>query len=590
MKRSAPKTSAIKTSKGKLDRLGIARALRETARLLELAGGPMFKARAYDRAARALERLGTDLGRLVSEGRLVELHGIGPRLAAVISEFYLTGSSKALEKLRSQYPPGASELSRIPELSLARIRILSAAGIETLSQLKEACEKGRLRAVKGIGERAEQQILERLQRLEGPARVLLPEAGAAAEELLAYLRQAPGAVATAVAGDLRRWTETVERLVLVLASTKPAAAASHVRSAPFLSVENPRGLAVLGTLPAGLPVEVRVVAPRSYPTEMLFATGAPAHVEHLRRMAGKRGLTLTPSGVARLKRPEPVSIETEADVYGVLALPLIPPELREDEGEIEAAARGTLPDDLVDQADIRGMVHCHTVYSDGRHTVEQMAKAAAALGMEYMTLTDHSPAASYAGGLSVDRLKAQWEEIARVQESVPVRLLRGSEVDILADGALDYPDSVLEQLDIVIASVHRRFRLDAEQMTRRLTRAMSHPCFKIWGHALGRLILSRPPIDCRVEEVLDVIAASRAAVEINGDPHRLDMEPRWVRAARERGIRFVISTDAHAVGDYRYLQYGVAMARRGWVRRGEVLNVLKAPAFARAVSPAGRQA
>ena len=216
-----------------------------------------------------------------------------------------------------------------------------------------------------------------------------------------------------------------------------------------------------------------------------------------------------------------------------------------------------------------------------------MARAADALRMEYLTITDHSPAASYAGGLSVDRLKAQWEEIARVQETVSVRLLRGSEVDILADGALDYPDSILEQLNVVIASVHQRFRLDAAQMTRRLTRAMAHPCFKIWGHALGRLVLSRPPIDCRVEEVLDVVAASRAAVEINGDPRRLDMAPRWLRAARERGIRFVISTDAHAAAEYRNLQYGVAMARRGWVRRGEVLNVLGAEAFARAVSPAG---
>jgi DNA polymerase (family 10) len=582
------KKPAAKTCQARLDRLGIARALRETARLLELAGGPRFKARAYERAARALERLGTDLGRLVSEGRLIELHGIGPRLAAVISELYLTGSSTALEKLRGQYPPGTSELSHVPELGLARIRILSGAGIETLAQLKKACEKGRLRAVKGIGERTERRILERLKRLEGPVRVLLPEAGAAAEELLAYLRRAPGAVATSVAGDLRRCTETVDRVVAVLVSTKPAAAAGHVRSTPFVSVENPRGLVVQGTLPAGLQVEVRVVAPGSYPTELLFATGAPSHVEHLRRMAGKRGLTLSPSGVRGLKRAAPDSIESETDVYRALGLPLIPPELREDAGEVEAAARGTLPDDLVDRADIRGMVHCHTVYSDGRHTVEQMAKAAASLGMEYVTITDHSPAASYAGGLSVDRLKAQWEEIARVQESVPVRILRGSEVDILADGALDYPDPVLEQLDIVIASVHRRFRLDVDQMTRRLTRAMSHPCFKIWGHALGRLVLSRPPIDCRVEEVLDVIAASRAAIEINGDPHRLDLEPRWIRAARERGIRFVISTDAHAVGDYRYLQYGIAMARRGWVRREEVLNGLKAPDFRRAVSPAGR--
>ena len=576
-------------AEGKLDRLGIARALREMARLLDLAGDTPFKVRAYDRAAQALERLGADLGHLVKEERLTELHGIGPRLAAVISELYLTGSSRALEELRRQYPPGAAELSRIPELGLKRIKILSAAGIETVSELKEACAKGRLRAIKGIGEKTEQRILDRIHRLEGPSRVLLPEAAEAAEELLAYLREAPGTVATAVAGGLRRCTETVDKLVLVLASTKPASAANHVRSAPFLSGGERDGLVVRATLPDGLPVEVRVVAPRSYPTEILFATGAPAHVERLQRLAEERRLRLEPSGLLRAPRATRLSIENEADVYRSLALPLIPPEVRENEGEIEAALKGTLPDDLVCREDIRGMVHCHTVYSDGRHTVEQMAKAADALAMEYLTITDHSPAASYAGGLSVDRLKAQWEEIARVQESVSVRLLRGSEVDILADGALDYPDSILEQLDVVIASVHQRFRLDAAQMTRRLTRAMAHPCFKIWGHALGRLVLSRPPIECRVEEVLDVVAASRAAVEINGDPRRLDMAPRWLRAARERGIRFVISTDAHAVAEYRNLQYGVAMARRGWVGRGEVLNALGAQAFARAVSPAGAE-
>jgi DNA polymerase (family 10) len=204
-----------------------------------------------------------------------------------------------------------------------------------------------------------------------------------------------------------------------------------------------------------------------------------------------------------------------------------------------------------------------------------------------MTITDHSPTASYAHGLEVDRLRAQWDEIARVQEQVAVRLLRGTESDILADGALDYPDDVLERLDVIIASIHARHRMDADRMTERIVRAMRHPCFKIWGHALGRLVLSRPPIEAHVERILDAIAVSSAAIEINGDPHRLDLPPVWIRAARERGIRFVISTDAHATGELRNVRYGVAMARRGWVRRGEVLNTLDAEAFARAVAPAG---
>jgi DNA polymerase (family 10) len=278
--------------------------------------------------------------------------------------------------------------------------------------------------------------------------------------------------------------------------------------------------------------------------------------------------------------------EDEAQLYRRLGLPYIPPEMREGAGEVEAARAGALPADLVALDDVRGLVHCHTDYSDGRHTIAQMAQAAQGRGVAYLTITDHSPTAFYANGLSVDRLRAQWDEIARVQESVSVRLLRGTESDILADGALDYPDAILEQLDVIIASVHARHRMDADRMTERIIRAMRHPCFKIWGHALGRLIPSRPPIEARVEEILDVIAESPAAIEINGDPHRLDLEPRWVRLARDRGIRFVISTDAHATEELRNLRYGVAMARRGWVRRDEVLNTLAADAFVRAVSPA----
>jgi DNA polymerase (family X) len=575
--------------KRRLDQLGIARSLREMSRLLDLAAEPRFKVRAYDRAAQVLERLGTDVGRLIEKDRLTELPGIGPRLAAVISELYRTGSAKALEKLREHHPKGASDLSLIPELSLARIKALSGAGIETVPQLKEAGTGGRLRTIKGIGTTTERRILERIRRLEGPPRVLLPEAASAGVDLLAHLGQAPGVVEADVAGTFRRRTETVDELVLVLASTKPTAVLDYVRSASFLSSGKRKGHTVRAALPGGLPVEIRVVAPRRYTTELLFATGAPAHIDRLQRIARTRRLKLEPSGLSGVGRASAFSIRSEAELYRSLGLAAIPPELREDEGEIEAALEGTSFDDLVSKSDVRGMVHCHTVYSDGRHTIEQMAKAADALGMEYLTITDHSPTASYAGGLSIDRLEAQWDEIARVQEKVAVRLLRGSEVDILADGALDYPDHVLEQLDIIIASVHQRYRLDAAQMTGRLSRAMSHPYFKIWGHALGRLVLSRPPIDCRVEEVLDVIAASPAAVEINGDPRRLDMAPPWIRAARERGIRFVISTDAHAVADYRNLQYGVDMARRGWVRHGEVLNGLEADAFARAVSPTGRR-
>jgi DNA polymerase (family 10) len=258
--------------------------------------------------------------------------------------------------------------------------------------------------------------------------------------------------------------------------------------------------------------------------------------------------------------------------------------LREDEGEIEAAGVDALPQ-LVELENIRGITHCHTIYSDGRNSIEELALAAQAMGMSYLTITDHSPTAHYAGGVAIDRLRAQWDEIARVQERVKIRLLRGTESDILEDGSLDYPDSILERFDIIIASVHVRHKMDTDQMTRRLLRALQLPYFKIWGHPLGRLIGSRPPFNCRMEEVLDAVAASRCAIEVNGDPRRLDLEPRWIRAARERGIKFVVSTDAHSTEGLENLTYGISMARRGWLSRSAVLNTLDAEDFVKAVRP-----
>jgi DNA polymerase (family 10) len=263
----------------------------------------------------------------------------------------------------------------------------------------------------------------------------------------------------------------------------------------------------------------------------------------------------------------------------------IPPELREDTGEIEAALKGKLPEDLVTVEDIQGMVHCHTTYSDGKHTIEEMALAADVMGMKYLTITDHSPTAFYAGGVTVDRLKRQWEEIDEVQQRVKVKILKGTESDIVADGSLDYPDLILEKFDVIVASIHSRYKMDSEKMTKRIITAMRQPVFKIWGHALGRLIQRRPPFECDIERVLDVIAESRAAIEINGDPFRLDMEPRLIREARKRTIKFVISVDAHSTGALNNVKYGVGIARRGWLRTSEVLNTLGTKAFAKAVRP-----
>ena len=561
------------------DRLTIARALREMAGLLDASGQETFKARAYARGADVLERLDADLDELVARRRLTTLPGIGPALAAMITELYQTGRSQALEAQRQRVPAVALELSRIPRLGLDKIAALNAAlGVKTLDDLEAACVAGRVRSVKGMGEKTERRILQAIRRLRAPEaqRVLLPEALAIADAMRAHLDKSPGSAGAEAAGELRRWAESVGELALVATTDRPAEAMKHALRAPLLSeVTSREKEGFRGRLASGLPVRVQIVSRGAYAPTLLRATGAAAHVEHLERLAREHGVRLEG--------------ESEAEIYNRLGLPFIPPELRAGEGEVEAAAAGALPVDLVAAEDLKGLVHCHTVYSDGQDTVEQMARAADALGIEYMTITDHSPAAAYANGLSIDRLKAQWEEIARVQERVSVKLLRGTESDILADGSLDYPDTILEQLDVVIASIHRRHRMDASQMTERLVRTMALPCFKIWGHALGRLILSRPPVECRVEDVLDAAAAGRAAVEINGDPKRLDLPPRWLRAARERGLSFVVSTDAHSVGELGNARYGIAMARRGWIRRDEVLNTRSAAEFTRAVAPAAQR-
>jgi len=298
--------------------------------------------------------------------------------------------------------------------------------------------------------------------------------------------------------------------------------------------------------------------------------------------AAARGFALQGRAAVRV-------FESEAALYAALELSCVPPELRIGAGELEHAETEDFGD-LVSERDIRGLVHCHTNYSDGQNSVLEMAQAAHALGMKYITITDHSPSARYANGVAQDRLEAQWDEIAAAQAAVPIRILRGTEADILADGSLDYPDRILEQFDVVIASIHARHRMDRSAMTARLVRALSLPIFKIWGHGLGRILNHREPIDCDVLAVLDALSGSRGAIELNGDPHRLDLPPAWIPAARERNIPFVISVDAHSTRGFDVLRYGTTMARRGGLRRRDVLNTEDTERFLALVRPSGAAA
>ena len=566
------------------DKFEVARALREIALLLEVDGANPFKIKAYERGARAVEVLREDVTVLAREGRLTEVPGIGANLAATITEIATTGKSQQLEKLKTRLPPGVLELA--PVLSLQKVKVLhEALGIKTLDELKAAAEGGRLRTVKGFGEKTEQKILAAIKSVgERVEETLLYEATREAEGVLEHLRASPAVATAEIGGALRRRCETVQAIEVVVGAKKPEAALEHAMAFPLITNVLERGDRVgSGRLAAGVTLAVEAVPIARFAAALHRSTGSDAHRARLAAIAEAHGYRLDDEGLSKNGRRVPVA--TEAALYEHLGLPLIPPELREDAGEIEAALAGDTFADLVTTDDVRGLVHCHTTYSDGKHSVEQMAQGADALGMKYLTITDHSPTASYAGGLPFDRLKRQWEDIDRAQEKVKVRLLRGTESDINADGSLDYPDAVLEQLDVIIASVHNRHKMDRAAMTKRIVTAMRRPQFKVWGHALGRYVLTRPPFDADVEKILDVIAESRAAIEINGDPHRLDMEPRWIREARKRNLKFVISTDAHSVKAMQNFRWGVDMARRGGVRRGEVLNAMDVDAFRAAVRP-----
>ena len=563
--------------KPQLDKFAVAAALQEIAQLMDMRGGQYrFKAKAYNAGARSIQAVG-NLDKLVREDALTTLPRIGTALASQIKQLYLTGESSVLNELRKEFPPGIVQLTAVPGLSLAKIKQLhDELGITSVPELKAAAEAGKLRDLKGFGAKTEKRLLEQInQPKEKPRqRLHLHHAFNTAEQVIDYMKTNRGLVDINFAGELRRWVETVGTIEIVASGKKPEALVEHFLRLPsILSSERNGDNSCIAFLADSAVVSFTAVAPEEYPVVLFSRTGSEAHVNKVSALVMSQK-----KRSARMPR-------SEEELYQRAGMQYVEPELREDQGEVEAALASELPENLLTLGDIKGMVHCHTTYSDGKHTLEQMVRTAEAMGMKYITITDHSPTAFYAGGLKVEDLYRQWDEIDELQSTVKIKILRGTESDILADGSLDYPDRVLEQLDCIVASVHARYKMDSRKMTERIIGAMRQPVFKVWGHALGRLLQRRSAFDCDVEGILDVIAESKAAIEINGDPYRLDLEPRWVREARTRKIKFVISVDAHSMGALNNVKYGVAMARRGWVTKKEVLNTLSVSAFSKAVKP-----
>lgn len=579
--RPPPERSAA-VQRGVLEPATIAALLRELTVYYELEGDRP-RAFAYDRATKSVEAA-NGLHRLIDEGRLEELPGVGPSIARVVAELARNGSVPVLERLRAQWPPVVVELAHLPKVGVPKARkIFQAFAPADLEAVAELCRAGLIRELSGLGKISEQKILLSIEeRRRTGAQLILIEAEEHATSLAHYLRGDPAALRVEICGPVRRWCEVVDRLAFAVASDRPDAIADRLASfALVTSVDRASREAagaeapIVAFLAGGMRAEVHVAPARKLGWAQLVATGSTEHVARLRARAAERGIDL---GI--------LEAADEEHAYTALGLPWIPPELRDGTDELAAALAGDRFTDLVTLEDLTTAFHCHTTYSDGKHTVAEMARAAAELGYGAITITDHSAAAGYANGLDLARLREQQAEIAGL--SPEARILRGTEADILADGSIDVPPELVPELDVIIASVHQRYGLDEDGHTARLIAAMRQPYFKIWGHALGRMVLRRDPIAVRLDDVLDAIAESPAAIEINGDPYRLDLDPVNARKAAARGIKFVLSCDAHSTRAIGMARFAVAMARRARIRKRDVLNALPVDELAAAIRPTPR--
>jgi DNA polymerase (family 10) len=559
-----------------MDRGSVADALDEIALLLDLLGENPFKSRAYSNAARLVRGLDEDLDALVASGGIGRLRGIGPALVEKISTLVDTGSLPYLDALRAQVPAGLLTWLGIPGLGPKKARAIHVTlGISSLEELEDACRRAKLRGVPGFGEASERKILEGIERVrERAGRFLQPVVRSEAERLLAAVRAAPGAIRAEVAGSVRRRCETSKDIDLVVAAEDSAPVMDVFASDPGVVEVTGRGPTKCSVrLAAGPSADLRVVSGPSFPFALAYFTGSKAHNIALRGRAQRLGLKLNEYALTRESDGSAVPCADEEEIYRALGLPWIPPELREDQGEIEAAEEGRLPR-LLDAGDLRGILHCHSNWSDGLATVEEMARGARALGMTYLGLSDHSQAAAYAGGLSMEQFREQWTEIDEINASAAdgFRILKGVEVDILADGSLDFPDEFLASFDYVVASVHSRFDLGATEQTERLVRAVANPFVDTIGHVTGRLLLARDPYRLELHRVLDAAAERGVAVELNSHPQRLDLDPPALRYGLARGMKTSVNPDAHDVSALADIGYGIGIARKGWCTPGDVLN------------------
>ena len=554
----------------------IAGSFEEIADLLEIQGANPFRIRAYRNAARILGELPQEASRLLEKGEdLTRLPGIGDDLAAKIKEIVTTGHCSLLDRLHTELPPAITELLKIPGLGPKRVKALyHDLDVQTLEQLHRAARDGRIRALPGFGEKTENNILQAIEaHANQTRRFKLAVAAPYADALERYLASTPGVLQVTIAGSYRRMRETVGDLdILVTAAT---AAASEIvqhftgydEVAEILSAGTTRASIILK---CGLQVDLRVVKEESYGAALHYFTGSKAHNIAIRVLAQKKGLKINEYGVYR--DDTRIAGETEASVYAAVGLAYIPPELRENRGEIAIAKSGKLPQ-LIERADLCGDLHVHTKATDGHHSLREMALAGLSQGFEYLAITEHSQRLTVAHGLDTSRLLAQCDAIDALNEELQgITLLKSIEVDILEDGSLDLPDSALARLDLVVAAVHSNFNLSRAKQTERIVRAMQHPHFTLLAHPTGRLLQRREPYDVDMLRIIREARQRGCFLELNAHPERLDLLDTHCQLAKEEGVLISINSDAHSIYDFANLRFGIGQARRGWLEKHNVLN------------------
>lgn len=564
-----------------MDKNEIAGVLREISVLLDLKGENRFKTIAYANAARTLELLQADLDALIRENRLAEVRGIGDALKEKITELHATGRLAYHEELKASFPAGLLDCLRVPGLGPKKVKVLwEKLQIDSLGDLRMSCDRGMVAKLAGFGEKTQAKILEGIANLEKyRGQSLYVEALAAALPVQAALQTCPAVQRVAMAGSLRRKKEVVRDLDFVVATRDPAAVMKLFTSLPQVGKITSQGRTKSSViLQSGIQADVRCVTDAEFPFALAYFTGSKEHNIALRQRAITQDRKLNEYGLFGVEGGAETFIpcKDEAALYRKLGLDYIEPELREDMGEVAAAGTGGLSR-LIAAEEIHGTFHSHTRWSDGRDTIEQMARAAIALGWKYLGISDHSKTSAVANGLDEQRLLSQLKEIETLNrrladEGLDFRLFTGSEVDILSEGALDFSDEILARLDFVVASIHQGFTGDEARQTHRVVKAIANPYVTMLGHATGRLLLTREPYKLDLNAVIQAAAATRTIIELNCTPSRMDLDWRWWKMAREQGVLCSINPDAHSTGELSQVSLGVGAARKGWLRARDVLN------------------